>query len=288
MNFFVVSGHGAGASVLALILDKAAQEELTAMFTQLAHEIVASDHVPFDPGYRADDGEVVTIAPYTWPSLLAALASATTAAELRAVTAADITNGSVRGVIGVTWRAGAAHRVVVQRLESKYLLRPEGRRFMLAGNRFVRDDRTGLEIPERADAVLEGATLYIAAWPRAHSVLDLSNWTREATMAEAEEFLKDGRFSLPAHFDVSKVIDSVVRRKITSISENGVLDRASPPVLREYAARFNIAIEVDDGRIVLPAEKKQFKAVLSLLDQDLLLFEPTDEHWIVNSKRRPS
>ena len=40
------------------------------------------------------------------------------------------------------------------------------------------------------------------------------------------------------------------------------------------------------GKIVLPADKKLFKNVLSLLDEDLLLFAPTGEHWLVNSKRR--
>lgn len=288
MNFFVVSGHGAGIAVLSVTLDKSAQAELTALFTRLADEVVASDHVPFDPGFRADEGEIVTISPYALPAGLASLESASAATSLRAVTAADLESGGVRGILGVAWKSGAAHRMVVQRLEARYLLRPEGRRFMLAGNRFVRDDRSGLEIPERVDAVLENATLYVAAWRRAHSVLDLSSWTREATLAEAETFLNDEHFALPDDFDVSKVIDSAVRRKITSISQNRVLERATPLALREYAARFDLDLEVEKGRIVLPAEKKQFKAVLSLLDEDFLLFEPTHDHWIVNSKRRPS
>lgn len=287
MNFFVVSGHAAGTAVLSVTLDKSAQAELTAMFTRLADDVVGSDHVPFDPAYRANEGEVVTISRYALPAGLAALESASAATSARAVTAADIESGGVRGILGVTWKEGAAERIVVQRLESRYLLRPEGRRFMLAGNRFVRDHRIGLEIPERVDAVLENAILYVAAWSRAHSVLDLSNWTREATIAEAETFLNDTRFALADGFDVSKVIDSAVRRKITSITENGVLERTTPLVLRDYAARFNLDLRVERGRIVLPADKKAFKAVLSLLDEDFLLFEPTRDHWIVNSKRRP-
>jgi hypothetical protein len=57
-------------------------------------------------------------------------------------------------------------------------------------------------------------------------------------------------------------------------------------IRRRYAKKFNVIIQVAKGRIDLPADKKRFKAVLGLLDQDFLSFESTDEHWVVNSKRR--
>ena len=288
MNFYLVVGQGAQASVLAVTLDKAAQDDLTAMFHRLANDIVESDHVAFDPGYRADHGEIVTISPYRLPTILVSLESATAAAGLPVVIEKDLVDGALRGIVGVEWKGGKAQRTVVQRLESRYVLRPESRRFFLAGKRFVRDDRAGVEILERVDAVVEGEALYISSWNRAHAVLDLSNWVREATMAESERFVKNKRFSLSDDFDLAKVIDATVRRKMTSISENGVLNRATPTVLRKYAATFKVDVEVAHGKIVLPAGKKQFKAVLGLLDQDLLLFEPTGDHWIVNSKRRPS
>jgi hypothetical protein len=288
MNFYAILGHRPNTSVLTVILDKAAQDDLTAMFKRLTDEIVAGDHVPFDPGYHADQGEIVTISPYTLPAALVSLKSVTAAAGLPALTGRDVVDAAVRGIVGVEWKGGAAHRLVVQRLESRYVLKPESRRFMLAGKRFVRDARAGVEIPERVDAVVEGSTLYISSWIRAHAVLDLSNWARQATVAEAEAFLKHERFSLPDDFVLAEVIDATVRRKMSSISDNDVLDRATPTVLQKYAATFNVPIDVVKGKIVLPAGKKQFKTVLSLLDQDFLLFEPTDERWIVNSKRRPS
>ena len=99
-------------------------------------------------------------------------------------------NEAVRGIIGVEWKGDTPNRTVFQRLDSRYVLRRQTRRLMLAGGRFVRDERPGIEITERVDAVLESSTLYISSWVRAHAVLDLSAWVREATMAEAEEFVK--------------------------------------------------------------------------------------------------
>lgn len=288
MNFYVLIGHGGRASVLGVTLDKAAQDDLTSLFKRLADPIVEGEHVTFDPGYRADEGEIVTISPYALPSVLSVLETATVAANLPAVAEVDMLDGAVRGVIGVEWKGDTPRRTVFQRLDSRYVLRRQTRRLMLAGGRFVRDERPGIEITERVDAVLEGSTLYISSWVRAHAVLDLSAWVREATMAEAEEFVKHKKFSKADGFEVAAVVDTWVRRKITSISDNGLLSKANPAVLRKYAAKFNVNIDVVKGKIVLPVDKKQFKGVLSLLDQDLLSFEPTDEHWVVNSKRRPA
>jgi hypothetical protein len=287
MNFYVLIGHGGKASLLGVTLDKTAQDDLTEMFKRLADPIVDGEHVAFDPGYRADEGEIVTISPYSLPSVLSVLETATVATDLPAVAEADMLDGAVRGLIGVEWKGDAPRRTLFQRLDSSYVLRRQSRRLMLAAGRFVRDDRPGIEIAERVDAVLEGSTLYIASWPRAHAVLDLSAWVRQATMAETEEFVKHKNFAKADGFEVAAVVDTWVRRKITSISENGLLSKVNPAVLRKYAAKFNINIDVVKGKIVLPADKKQFKGVLSLLDQDLLSFEPTDEHWVVNSKRRP-
>ena len=244
MNFYALIGHGAKAAVLAVTLDKNAQNDLTAMFKRLADTIVDGDHVAFDPGYRADEGEIVTISLYELPSALSLLGAASIAANLPAVTEADMTAGAVRGVIGVDWKGDTPRRTVFQRLDSRYVLRRQGWRLMLAGGRFVRDERPGIEVAERVDAVLESSTLYISSWNRAHAVLDLSAWVREATMAEAVEFIKHKRFSTATGFDLAAVTDSMVRRKITSISENGLLERANLPVLQKYAAQFNVTIEI--------------------------------------------
>jgi hypothetical protein len=73
MNFYVLTGQGATAAVLAVTLDRAAQHDLRAMFKRLADVIVDGHHVAFDPGHRANEGEIVTISSYELPSGLSLL-----------------------------------------------------------------------------------------------------------------------------------------------------------------------------------------------------------------------
>ena len=74
----------------------------------------------------------------------------------------------------VPYLAVSPRFIAFQRVESRYVLKREPWRLIFAEGRFVRDERPGLEIAERVDAVLEDDTLYVVSWPKAHSVLDLS------------------------------------------------------------------------------------------------------------------
>jgi hypothetical protein len=87
MNFYAVGGTHVDPTILTLNLDKAAQDELTAMFAPIVKATKTADTVPFDPSYRPDAGEIVTVASYTLPSGLAPLIDADSVAILPALNA---------------------------------------------------------------------------------------------------------------------------------------------------------------------------------------------------------
>lgn len=286
MNFYALVGSRRNQSVLNLTLDNDAQAELSSMFERVLEDVSAMDQVKFDPNYRADENEIVTVSPYNLPTSVSPLLSSEDAAALPPLKAEDIENASLRAIAAVEWNGTRPSFVAFQRIESRYVLKRETWRLMLARGRFVRDDRPGLEIAERIDAVVRDATLYVVSWSRAHAILDLSPWTREATISEMQDFFQHRKLALGNGFDPEAIADSVVRRKITSIGASKVLEQCSVQSLQKYASKFGVSLTVSKGKIVLPSTKKDFKAVLGLLDEDLLAFEPTNEHWVVNSKRR--
>jgi hypothetical protein len=286
MNFYVLAGTRANPTVLALTLDNEAQSALTAMITGLVEAVRAADHIQFDAGYRADEGEIVTLSPFELTGTLSVLSSAADASVVPSLNAANINEGSVRAIAAVEWVGNEPGFIAFQRIESRYVLKREPWRLMFAEGRFVRDARPGLEIAERVDAVLEDDTLYVVSWPKAHSTLDLSMRVREATVCELEAFFKHEKLAVVDGLSAEALADTPVRRKVASITDRQVLDKCSVQSLQQYAAKFGVDLKVSNGRIVLPCHKKKFKAVLGLLDEDLLSFEPTDERWVVNSKRR--
>ncbi|HEY7291681.1 MAG TPA: Kiwa anti-phage protein KwaB-like domain-containing protein [Vicinamibacterales bacterium] len=286
MNFYVLAGTRGQPALYALTLDNGAQASLGEMLTPLVEEVKAGDHVEFDAGYRPSEHEIVTLAPYELPAGMSVLMNSADAAALPALTPANLEEVGIRAIAAVEWNGIPPQFIAFQRVEARYVLRREPWRLMFAEGRFVRDDRPGLEIAQRVDAVFEDDTLYVVSWPKAHSILDLSMWIREATVSEMDEFFKHKKLSLAADFESEPLADTAVRRKIASITDSKVLDKCSVQSLRQYAAKFGVTLKISKGKIVLPSEKKEFKTVLGLLDEDLLSFEPTDERWVVNSKRR--
>jgi hypothetical protein len=89
---------------LHLNLDKPAQAELTAMFTPIVKATKTADTVPFDPSYRADAGEVLTITPYTLPSGLAPLIDADSVAVLPALNANEVEQAGIRAIAAIEWK----------------------------------------------------------------------------------------------------------------------------------------------------------------------------------------
>jgi hypothetical protein len=286
MNFYVLAGSRGNPTVLALTLDNEAQDALSGMLTPLINALRTADHVDFDAGYKADEGEIVAVSPYELPAGLSVLLNAADAAALPALDPANIDEVGVRAIAAVEWNGIPPRFIAFQRVESRYVLKREPWRLMFAEGRFVRDQRPGLEIAQRVDAVLEDDMLYVASWPKAHSILDLSMWMREATVYEMEKFFKHKKLAFADGFDSEALADTAVRRKVASITASKVLDKCSVQSLRQYAAKFGLSLKISKGKIVLPTQKKDFKAVLGLFDEDLLSFEPTDEQWVVNSKRR--
>lgn len=290
MNFYVLTGSRASARLLALTLDADSQEALSAMMAGLVGDVEAADHVAFEHGYKSDDGEIVSLSPFELSGPLAVLTNAADAAVLPALNAADINEADVRAIVAVEWTGNVPAVIAFQRVESRYVLKKEPWRWrlMFADGRFVRDERPGLEVAKRVDAVLVGNTLDVVSWPKAHSILDLTPWMRQATVDEMEDFFKHKKLSLAEGFNSDALADTVVRRKVASIADRKLLDKCSVQSLRAYAAEFDVELKISKGRIVLPSTKKEFKAVLALLDEDLLSFDPTGERWLVNSKRRAS
>jgi hypothetical protein len=286
MNFYAIIGERRSLSVRPLILDAEAQSSLSSMFGSLIDRILSADEVGFDPRYRPSDDEVVLLSPFELPAVLSVLNNAADANASPRLEASNLDEFDVRALAGVDWNGNQPLRIAFQKIESRFLLRRERWRLMFADGRFVRDRRPGLEIAERVDGVYGGNALHVAYWSNTHYILDLSAWIREATVAEMRAFLKHKKLSLASDFNSTTLADSVVRRKVASISASNLLDKCEVDVLQRYAKKFGVEVHISKGKIVMPAEKKEFKAVLNLLDEDLLLFQPTKELWMVNSKRK--
>ena len=140
-------------------------------------------------------------------------------------------------------------------------------------------------IDERIDVLFRNNNLYFRSFTNAKKIFGdyLNDYYREATDEEIKEFSNQlFEADIPDEF-----IDYRARMLIFGIMRGGI------PVVQRVVQvgreKFGIELEItDDGKLAIPDNKRDFKRLLKLLNDDLLESPLTSAKYETNSKRRIS
>lgn len=140
-------------------------------------------------------------------------------------------------------------------------------------------------IEERIDVLFRNNNLYFRSFTNAKKIFGdhLNEYYREATDEEIEEF-SDQLFgdSIPNEF-----IDYRTRKFIFGIMKEGIPEVRR--VVQVGKEKFGIELEItEDGKLAIPDNKRDFKKLLKLLNDDLLESPLTNAKYETNSKRKIS
>jgi hypothetical protein len=285
-NLYAALGFKSQPTLRLINLDDASQVDIRAKFESSIADLDAADVEDFEAGYSADPGVATRIENYELPAGFQQLLKASTATALPELNPSEVEEAGLRALIGVRWNGVKPAFIAVQRVDARHVLSPHKMWFgFVEGDTFTRLTQPAFQVPEDVDAVYQDGTLLIRNWIRTDAVLDLSAWNRMASFEETDTFLNDGPFEVPADFSLEVCADQVVRRKVAGILASKVLDNCTVKQLQTYATKCGISFAVRKRRIVVPTNKRDFKALISYLNQDMLFFPPTDEMWITNSKK---
>lgn len=119
-------------------------------------------------------------------------------------------------------------------------------------------------------------------------IFDMDKYFRAATDIEVNNFLKRAdHFDIAPTFNIEKVDDSTVRKKITIINNSQVLESYSVPELIEAAKSVSYPIQTNstNDKLLIPAEKRAFKDLLQFLSSNIYKDPITGETRITNSSR---
>jgi hypothetical protein len=87
--------------------------------------------------------------------------------------------------------------------------------------------------------------------------------------------------------------DSIIRKKVALLQKNNVLQNLSVDDIQTVANSFNqdlpeehhINISINNGKLVIPTDKKQIKELLRFLDEDYVTAPLTKRKCLTNSKK---
>lgn len=156
-------------------------------------------------------------------------------------------------------------------------------------NTFSKAKDVGFNVDDKLVSFLDGDNIYFRSFFKLRSVFEMNSYFQEATDSELVSFANDPLFSISAGFDLRTIADTVVRTKVTIIQKNGVLTNENIPNFKASALKndFPLQTVVIDGseKIVIPQTKKEVKALLDFLDEDIFTGEISNQVFKSTNKR---
>ena len=288
MNLFALTGDPA-RRVVRIPLSAEVQREMDETFKVQEGKFRASseEQVAFDGKYKPDEGECLYIDDYDdIDDLHGAIANPLGIPEI----APDPTEFEAIKALFMGRNDGGGRIALIQSFDRRKIISNKGLSIFHSANVFRKVEGVGLTIGTNLSALLEESRLSFFSFHSARQIFDLSQYYREATDDDLNEFAANEMLKIadPATFVATS--DSWVRRKVALVMQSGILERVDLEATKAAALVFGINIQTeangDKIALVLPEKKAELKKVLRFLDEDYFQSVLSSTPHLSNSKRR--
>lgn len=271
-------------------LTAALNQELAAMFAeQQAAFLGDKTEITFSGSYNVDPGEIFTIAGYPLSDVISgAIANPLTCQVLNLKNETHKIKALFTGACN-----DQGKQINFQMFDNGKLLKA-GFTLVGSGDTYKKLEEPGLILQDKITAHYDNGSLYFSSYHNTKRFLDLADYYREATDTDLDDFAATDMFAFEDEAAFKEQADSMVRKKIALLQKNEVLKDVAVIDIQTVARNFNaelppehhINITVnDDGKLVVPVDKKELKELIRFLDEDYVTAPLTKRKCLTNSKQ---
>ncbi|MCP1313454.1 MULTISPECIES: Kiwa anti-phage protein KwaB-like domain-containing protein [unclassified Halomonas] len=265
-------------------LDANVQQAVEAVFAEqeAAFRQGVTDEVPFDGSWTPNEDEFLTIDVPAEAQIFADTINAHAMAVDDIDTAAFAAEGIKALFTGIP--VNGATKVLVQRFTSQQVLE---RRFALLqqGNAFRRLSEPAFTLDNSLACIIEDGTVKFKSQHKLRSIINMLEIYREATEQEVQTFAAHASLEVADAVGFVNVTNQVSRKLIHAIVNNGTLDNYTPVQIQAAAQQTDLAINVQNGRIVMPTTHADIKALLQFLNESRYSGPLSGQAFVTNSQR---
>lgn len=157
---------------------------------------------------------------------------------------------------------------------------------MQTGNTFVKATEDIFTLDNKLVAVIVGNCTKFKSFHNARMVFNLVDFYQEATNTDLNEICQHPSLDVENIADFVAEADSQVRKMVHTISSTALLDSYSVTDIQTAAQGFpNVPIMINQGKLVLPSNKRELKEVLHFLLEDIYKGPLSGSNYLTNSKR---
>lgn len=179
--------------------------------------------------------------------------------------------------------------IAYQCFDNRKIIRPEKWYLIYSSDTYSKIDKKGLIIDSKIDALylVNEMHLLFNSYHNASKIFDLSNFYKEATDKEIDNFFQPNLFQITNAID-KELFTRTMRKKLYLIQKNNVMEKVQNnfDAVSDYAQKFNLSdlFDVQNKRIIIPNDKKQLESFLNFLNDDLYNSPITNNKYKTNSK----
>lgn len=151
-------------------------------------------------------------------------------------------------------------------------------------NTFNKLRNDALIVDNAVSAIYKNNKFYFRSYTNANKIFSLLAFFEEASNEVIDEFAKTDKLTVDAIW-LKENGDSIIKKQITLIQKSNILSTANPRKIKTSANKFNLNIDLINGKLVLPNDKKQCKDILSFLNEQYYIGLITGKKFRTNSKR---
>ena len=182
----------------------------------------------------------------------------------------DVTNYADAGIKGIFTRSeNLDDHLLLQRFQTSQYLQKSRLTLVFSNNQFGKLSENGFALDSRLTAVIKGDKFKFLSFRNLRTILTIQHHFEQATEAEITEFRGHASFHVEdaALFDAA--MDERSRKLICGIGRSGVLKDHDANAIKTKADSVGLQIDMHDGRLILPGEKRRLKTILSFLEESV-------------------
>ncbi|HDT1117338.1 DUF4868 domain-containing protein [Enterobacter asburiae] len=292
MALFALMDNSIATKIMRVELDKPASTAVQTIFQQqkLHFESHHSTVIPFYAGYTPRYDECFEVQNFAAASPLIDAVKRPTAIPIWDPSIIDITN--IKALfVGVD--APANPNIIALQTFNKKQILDTSKSFLgaLVGKKttFSKAVSTGFNVDDKLVAIINTNHIFFKSFFVLRSVFDMTSYFEAATDQQLDTFSQLPVFSTQQGFDLKIVADTVIRNKVTLINQTGLLTPQNLPLFKAEAQKVNFPLQttINGGveTITMPILKKEIKALLDFIEEDIWISGISGRRFKSSSKR---
>lgn len=246
------------------------------------------DEIDFDPAYRPGRQERFRIRAYELPEWLSN-ETGESLAELETLGSDRSVFGSISGLVAFVPDRDGDEWLLFQNFTPSKVIEP-GQFLFMTLDTYGSITGPGLALGRDLSAVYEQTDnkLLFRNFRSVNTFLPLADYYREASDEEIREILAHELLYVTDPGFWVRESTQWFRKRFSMLRESRILDTYAPDEIEGKSKRYDVTVEIQDGKVTFPERKEEAKKLLQFLNEELFRGPITDTLYETNSKRRAS